>query len=111
MITKRRLASLSRWDKKEYEINPKKLEVAEEIRNKEFFSQEEFFSFVKHLITREEIDYIKLGIYILRCHITTLQVVQTEIIRKEQIFEVLLDLMEVFIKDDVIIVKYIKYIK
>jgi len=106
MITKRRLAGLKLWDKKEYEIDPSKLNVTDEMKNKEFLTFNEFYEFANGLlISHDNIDLIKLGIFLLRHHVTSQKEVHTNIMRRMNLFETLSNLIEKFIKIESIIVR------
>jgi hypothetical protein len=106
MITKRRLAGLKMWDKKEFEIDPNKLNVKDEIKNKEFFSFNEFYEYVNNLLKNDDdLDLLKLGIFLLRHHVTTQKEIHTNVMRRLNLFDTLLNLIEKYISIDSIIVK------
>ncbi len=72
MIATKRERTMCKFDKKEFEINPSQLIINEEIKQKMFFKESEFYEFVKDLLDMDytgQNDHIKLGVFLLRKHL------------------------------------------
>lgn len=73
-------------DKKNYEIDPTKLKIDQELLKKNFNSLEDLILFTKYLITNDDdLDCIKFGIYLLRTSHSRTKNIPVEFLKKEGI--------------------------
>lgn len=91
-----------------YSIDPQNLKIDEETINKNFNSIEEFAQGLKEYIlmdTTEKLDYVKLGVYLIRVYITRDTKAFTAYFYQWDVYQVLNDLLKRMMSDNTIVVR------
>ncbi len=87
------------------EIKLDLLNVDEKYKSFKYKDDESFYEEVKMLLTSEELDMIKLGLYLLRTQISVAQPIPALMFLRDGYVELLLDLMNNLLTDPIIVVK------